>query len=202
MIQNLQDKKQVLANKAINIEQIIDQYSQVRRNSRVLVEDLASTDVKASESSILDKITSLLEDRNDQKYNQSLLNQRLQLLQDMEALQGDITKFKRAQERLLNSQQEVSEDNRAAVIDDIKSARQNFESLLSEYQHLLEARNQRVLGKTSSLYSLASDKVIVESSLISRLKIVIVYTALSGFIVLAVAVMIALFRRPRPVEKA
>ena len=114
----------------------------------------------------------------------------------METIDGDIIKLKRAQERLLASQSLYSEDFYSSIIADIELTRGNFETLLTEYDQLLVARNQKVLGNTASLYNMASETVVEETGLMSRLKSTIVYSVLTGLIFLAIAVLIALFRRP------
>lgn len=202
-IQNLQDKKRVLASKAVNIERTIAQYAQTGFNSGESEQTLSAVPLNRLDSDFIGKITDLIEDKNDQLFKQQLLNQRLKLLQDMETLDGEIIKFERAQDRLLKSEQVIADDMRTDLIADIELTRNNFKSLLSDYEQLLAARNQKVLGSSSkSLYELTSNDLLEEANLMPRLMMVVVNSVLSGFVLLSIAVLIALFRRPRAVPES
>ncbi len=195
-IQHLQDEKQVLVARAENIESVVNEYDSADMLGSGLATAGSNTGSHRFDDTIVARITDLIEDKNDQLFKQKLLNQRLVLLQDMETIDGDIIKLKRAQERLLASQSLYSEDFYSSIIADIELTRGNFETLLTEYDQLLVARNQKVLGNTASLYNMASETVVEETGLMSRLKSTIVYSVLTGLIFLAIAVLIALFRRP------
>ena len=147
------------------------------------------------DSTFLDKFTALIEEKNDKAFRQDLLNQRLLVLQNIEDIEGNIIKFQRAEKRLLSSADNISEDIRTYVIKDIGLARSNFEKLVEEYQGLLAAHNQQVLGNNASLYQVTSHDLLVETNLLSRLKNMLLVSILAGFIALMVAVVIALFRQ-------
>ncbi|MCP4075187.1 MAG: hypothetical protein GY744_03255, partial [Gammaproteobacteria bacterium] len=194
-VQNLEDKRKVLQNKAINYEQIIDQYAGSNPTQPSTGEQGTAGGYAQYDSSFLDKFTALIEDKSDQAFKQGLLGQRLKVMQNIEDIEGNIIKFQRAEERLLSSAENTSADIRVAVIKDIGLARENFELLVAEYKALLAVRNQQVLGNTASLYQITSNDLLVDSSLVSRLKKVLIISILAGFIALMLSVVIALFKR-------
>ncbi|MBC8508103.1 MAG: hypothetical protein H8D34_24830 [Chloroflexi bacterium] len=202
-IQTLSDKKLVLVNKAVNIERIINQYADIKVNRSAEESNASAGGFAQYDSSFLDKFTALIEEKNDNAYRQGLLTQRLQVLQEIEEVEGQIIRFKRAEKILKESAEKVDEKTRSDVIKDINIALANFETLISGYQELLAVRNQLVLGKTEKLYQISSNELIVDSGLIDRLKKIIVYPILAGVIALMLAVVIALFRRlPEKAAKA
>ncbi len=67
--------------------------------------------------------------------------------------------------------------------------------LVAEYKELLAVRNQQVLGNSASLYQITSSDLLVNTSLKSRLKKVLLISILAGFIALMLSVVIALFKR-------
>ena len=194
-IQNFEDKREVLQKKAINFEQIIDQYSGTNLAKNTNGQQGASGGYAQYDSSFLDKFTALIEDKNDQAFKQDLLNQRLIVMQKIEDIEGDIIKFQRAEKRLLSSAENSSEGVREDVIKDIALARGNFEVLVAEYKELLAVRNKQVLGNTASLYQITSSDLLVDTSLVSRLKKMLLISVLAGFIALMLSVVIALFKR-------
>jgi hypothetical protein len=194
-IQNFQDKKEVLQKKAKNFEQIINQYAGGTLGTKGASQAGANGGFAQFDATFLDKFTALIEDKNDQAFKQELLKQRLEVLQDIEDLEGSIIKFQRAEERLVGSADNTSENVRKDVIDDIGMARQNFETLVGEYKALLAARNQQVLGNTASLYTVTSNDLLVDTDLIGRIKKMVLFGVLAGFVGLMLAVLVALFRK-------
>ena len=194
-IQNLLDKKLVAEKLANNFALIIEQYSGVATKNKVSPQEGAAGGFAQYDSSFLDKFTALIEQKNDKAYKQDLLNKRLGVLQEIEEIQGQIIKFKRAEERLKVSDEEVSEDLRKSVIEDVLIARKDFEILMAGFQKLLNIRNQQVLGDSNLLYRLTSDDVLVESDMVAKLKKIIMITFLVSIVALMLAVVISLFRR-------
>ncbi len=194
-IQNFEDKKAVLQRKAQNFEVIINQYASNSTGQQSGKQDGAMGGFAQYDSTFLDKFTALIEEKNDKAFRQDLLNQRLLVLQSIEDIEGNIIKFQRAEKRLLSSADTISEVIRTDVIKDIGLARNNFEKLVDEYQGLLAAHNQQVLGNNASLYQVTSHDLLVETNLLSRLKNMLLVSILAGFIALMVAVVIALFRQ-------
>jgi len=194
-VQNFEDKRKVLQNKAINYEQIINQYAGSNPTQPSTGEQGTAGGYAQYDSSFLDKFTALIEDKSDQAFKQGLLGQRLKVMQNIEDIEGNIIKFQRAEERLLSSAENTSADIRIDVINDIGLARKNFEVLVAEYKALLAVRNQQVLGNTASLYQITSNDLLVDSSLVSRLTKVLFISILAGFIALMLSVVIALFKR-------
>ncbi len=194
-IQNFEDKKEVLERKALNYEQIINQYSGGTLDSKSASQAGANGGFAQFDATFLDKFTALIEDKNDQAFKQELLKQRLEVLQDIEDIKGSIIKFQRAEKRLVASADNTPEDVRQDVIEDIGMARQNFETLVEEYKELLAARNQQVLGNTASLYSITSNDLLTDSDLISRAKKLLLFAILAGFVALMLATLVALFKK-------
>lgn len=192
-IQTYQDKRTVAEKKALNFERIINQYAGSEISSSGAVRDNTGG-ISQYDGTFLDKFTALIEDRNDQAFKQDLLNQRLEVLQSIEDIDGNIVKFQRAEKRLLESSDVVTDEIRADVIKDIDLARKNFENLLAEYKDLLLVRNQQVLGNTGSLYQITSNN-LEDTNVINRFKKIIMITVLAGFVALMLATVIALFRR-------
>ena len=198
-IQNFQDKKEVLMKKALNFEQIINQYAGGTLGNKGASQSGANGGFAQFDATFLDKFTALIEDKNDQAFKQELLKQRLEVLQDIEDLEGSIIKFQRAEKRLVGSADNTPEGVRQDVISDIGMARGNFEKLVAEYKALLAARNQQVLGNTASLYTVTSSDLLLDSDLVSRLKKMILFGVLAGFVGLMLATLVALFRKlPEP----
>ena len=194
-IQNFEDKKTVLQKKAINFEQIIDQYAGSNLTNKPIDQNGAAGGYAQYDSTFLDKFTALIEDKNDQAFKQDLLGQRLQVLQSIEDIEGNIIKFQRAEKRLLDSAENISETIRIDVIKDIGLARKNFEVLVAEYKELLAVRNQQVLGNLASLYQITSSDLLVDTNILSRFITIIMIAILAGFIALMLSVVIALFKR-------
>ena len=194
-IQNFEDKKSVLKKKALNFEQIINQYAGGTLGNKATSQAGANGGFAQFDATFLDKFTALIEDKNDQAFKQELLKQRLEVLQDIEDLEGSIIKFQRAEKRLVGSADNTPKNVRNDVIEDIAMARKNFEVLVGEYKALLAARNQQVLGNTASLYAITSNDLILDTDLIPRLKKMILFAVLAGFVALMLATMVALFRK-------
>ncbi len=194
-IQNLQDKKEVLLKKAENFEAIINQYESNNAGKNATRQETSSGGFAQYDSTFLDKFTALIEEKNVNAFKQDLLNKRLLVLQEVEDIEGNIIKFQRAEERLLSSKNEISEQVRSGVISDIALVRKNFEVLVDEYKGLLAAHNQQALGNNASLYQVISHDVLVETNLKARLKSFILITFLASFVALMVAVVISLVRK-------
>ncbi len=194
-IQNLQDKKVVLLNKAENFARIINQYAGFDAHSPQTQQEGASGGFAQYDSTFLDKFTALIEEKSDKAYLQKMLNERLRVLQEIEELTGQVVKFQRAEDQLRANQNTLTAELKEEVVKDIFIARDNFELLMKEYKHLLEIRNQQVLGDTDVLYELTSDDVLVDSSLIGRLKKLVFVAILAGLVGLMLAVLVALFKK-------
>jgi hypothetical protein len=194
-IQNLADKKAVLANKSENFARIINQYTGFGSPKQALKQDGANGGFAQYDATFLDKFTALIEEKSDKAYMQKMLDERLKVLQQIEEISGQIIRFERAEERLRSSVEVVTTDIKSDAIKDIQLARQSFEALIQEYKHLLAIRNQQVLGDSDVLYELTSDDVLVESNLLGKIKKMIVVVALAGFMGLMLAVLISLVRK-------
>gem|GEM_PF-3060617 len=194
-IQNLQDKKSVLLNKAENFARIINQYAGFDALSPQSKQEGVSGGFAQYDATFLDKFTALIEEKSDKAYLQKMLNDRLIVLQQIEEISGQVVKFQRAEDQLRGKQDNLTPTTKEEVIKDIFIARDNFELLLKEYKHLLEIRNQQVLGDTDMLYQLASDDVLVDSSLIGRLKKLVFVAILAGLVGLMIAVLVALLKK-------
>ena len=200
-VQGFEDNKALLIQKASNIAQIIEQYSGINVKNSVPQASGSSGGFSQYDSSFLDKFTQLIEDKNDKNYIQSLLNNRLDVLQQIEDIDGQIIKFRRAEEKLLASDSVNSEQISSSIIDDLKAARDNFERLIAEYKGLLQIRNQQVLGDTGLLYQLASNDVLVESDMPSKIKKSVLILILVAIVALMLAVVTTLFK-PLPAKPA
>ena len=194
-IQNFQDKKLVLFSKAENLEKVINQYVGMGAVKMTNKPDGAAGGYAQYDSSFLDKFTALIEDKSDKLYIQKILNDRLFVLQEVEEIEGQIIKFKRAEERLKLSENTVSEKVRNDVVKEIFISRDNFESLIAGYKNLLEVRNNQVMGNTSILYRLTSNDVLIETDIVSKIKKIIMISVLVSVVALMLAVIIALFKR-------
>jgi hypothetical protein len=194
-ILSLADKKAVLMNKSENFARIINQYTGMETPKQTLKQEGANGGFAQYDSTFLDKFTALIEEKSDKAYMQKMLDERLKVLQQIEEISGQIVKFERAEERLRSSVEVMTSAIRADVIKDIELAREGFETLVHEYKQLLEIRNQQVLGDSDVLYELTSDDVLVESNLVGKLKRLVIFTALAGFLGLMLAVLISLVRK-------
>ncbi|MEJ2693157.1 MAG: hypothetical protein P8166_08900 [Candidatus Thiodiazotropha sp.] len=196
-IRDLQDEKDVLMQKADNFSRVIEQYTSHPSQGGVSGNSGERGGLAQYDGTFLDKFTALIEDKNDKVFQQKLLNEQLTLMQKVEDLQGKITKFKRARQRLEDSETTLSQGVRQGVISDIAQARAGFERVLSTYEELLSVRNEQVLGNLGNLYKITNNALIVESGFGARLKRMVLITVLAGVLALMAAMTISLFR-PAP----
>lgn len=193
-LQNYSDDKSVLVQRASNIENIINQYSGLDGNNPAVQQEGGAGGFSQFDSSFLDKFTALIEEKNDKGYLQEILNTRLGVLQAIEEIEGNMIRFRRAEERL-KSGTAVSDVVREDVIKDISTARDDFENMMRQYRELLAVRNSQALGDSASLYQLTSGDVLVDSSLRARLKRIILISILVSAVAFMLATLIALIKR-------
>ena len=137
----------------------------------------------------------MIEEKSDKIYLQTILNDRLDVMQQIEDIEGNIIRFKRAEERLKSSKTAVGDSVREDVIKDINTVRSDFEGLVRQYKELLVVRTSQVLGDTAMLYHLTSDDVRIDSSLMERLKRILLISILVSAVVFMLAILIALIKR-------
>lgn len=148
----------------------------------------------------LSKIVGMVEQQKDTEYRQQLLSKNLELALKRQSLITSREKLKRAL-NVLNTNADAESNVAESYSTEINKINQNITNLIDAYQRILEVRNIQVLGKTSSLYAIASDKISVESNVKSKIKKLIMITSVTAVLALMLAVFIALVVSERKAEK-
>lgn len=139
----------------------------------------------------LSKIVTMVEQQKDTEYRQSLLSEQVKFGLELQQLNTQQIKLKRAAKNLKTDH--ISEQSLIdSYISNLKTMNNELIELVNAYQRILEVRNFQLLGKNSALYEIASAEITMQSDIKATLKKTLIVAVVSGFLALMLAMFIAL----------
>ncbi len=195
-VHELQSRLTVFQNKAENYRKVLSSYGTQSSNQGQGSNGQTNDEgLYRFDSGTFAQLRELLEDKSDTEYKQTLLEERLIIMQKVEEVNSELSQYERALKVILKKKKPYSDEIIDDTVSRIVPINSQLSALVNEYQQLLDIRNNHLLGSDGSLYSLLSTTMKVDSGLIDFAKKMGLFSGLATFLSLMIAVMIALIRK-------